>query len=54
MVEPKQFNYLYLGKLANPTKKNFVKPKISHLIVELCTMGANKELQQTDTTFHVL
>ena len=31
MVEQKQFSYLYLGKLgklANPTKKNFGKPKL--------------------------
>ena len=36
MVEHKYFNYLYLGKLANPIKKNFRKPKIEsnnlHLI----------------------
>ena len=32
MAEHKQFNYLYLGKLgqlANPTKKNFGKPKMT-------------------------
>ena len=35
MFEHKQFNYLYLGKLrklgklTNPTKKNFGKPKMT-------------------------
>ena len=28
MVEHKQFKCLYLGKLANTTKKNFGKPKM--------------------------
>ena len=28
-VEHKYFNYLYLGKLANPAKKNFRKHKIT-------------------------
>ena len=31
MVERKLINYLDIEKLANPTKKNFGKPKISML-----------------------